>query len=315
MEFELTKELIDSIEFGMENQDTSYYVDTETGFIVDAYDSPDIDFDDDRYLAIPDWTSTDGFNLMEQFVAQLKNPPVRERLREVLSAGRGVFRGFKMTLREYPAVRNFWHRFKEQRMQRVIVEWYNDWREEQGLEAIAFEEDESESLLDFDFTFEDGIGDFRDDLVAMDQAAFADWFGEGRRSITEAVRRRLRIDTPTIDDPKSIVIRAHAADGPPIAFIWAIVGETTDAAGDTREPPDVEVLQVYVVPEYRGLGMAHSLVNRLIETTSLRGLGSMYVPLFGDAQALSGAIEREGGETIGLIYSIDLADWRASFQD
>ena len=88
MKFELTAELIGQLVFGMENQEASQVFDTENLGLVESQQAfsaaSDGDFPDDRYLPLPEWKSVDGFNLMESFVINLRNPVVREELRAIL---------------------------------------------------------------------------------------------------------------------------------------------------------------------------------------------------------------------------------------
>ena len=109
--------------------------------------------DSDRYYSLPVWDSISGFKLMEQFVTALKNALVADKLRNILSSGKGVFRNFKNVLKEYPEIEKQWFSFKEQKMKQVILSWYNDLRDFWGLEHLGFEPEENSELVQDDFFF------------------------------------------------------------------------------------------------------------------------------------------------------------------
>ena len=124
MEFELTSELINEIVFSMEDQNEFYLLDSCGPVLLKKKEVPDPV--SDRYYSLPVWDSISGFKLMEQFVTVLKNELVADKLRNILSAGKGVFRNFKNVLKEYPEIEKQWFSFKEQKMKQIILSWYND---------------------------------------------------------------------------------------------------------------------------------------------------------------------------------------------
>ena len=156
MTFPLTRELIDQIMFGMENQDTDFLLDLYDQKVVRIDELPDEGQDDEaRYIPLPEWRSVDGYNLMEKFVASLHNPIYREILRSILASGKGVFRQFKDALKERQEIERLWYRFKEREMRAHVVEWYNVLRESWGLARIGDPEDEgTEVLVLSDFALE-----------------------------------------------------------------------------------------------------------------------------------------------------------------
>jgi hypothetical protein len=84
-----------------------------------------------RYFAIPQVESYEGYNEMVAFIGTVSNPRLRARLERAIS-GRGAFRYFKDVLEDYPKERERWFRFRDERMQRRIL----DWLEEEGIEPI-----------------------------------------------------------------------------------------------------------------------------------------------------------------------------------
>ena len=127
--FELTEALIRGVLFAMENQDDIRVMDMQEGVLVDPARIPpgerpahpdEID-PSGRYQPIPDWGSAQGFQLMEEFLAELHHPRVQDALQEILLSGHKVFRRVKDTIREHPAVEKRYHRFKYMAMRTVVV--------------------------------------------------------------------------------------------------------------------------------------------------------------------------------------------------
>jgi len=156
MRFELDKTLIDDILFHMENQDGDFLLDIQEGFVIntnniDSFDE-EIDYsDNDRFISIPDWSSADGYRLMERFTASLKNPVLREELSNALNRNRGVFRAFRDALSQYPESEKQWYSFKDKEMEKEVIAWYNSLREEWGLEPIGSEPEDNTAVVLEDF--------------------------------------------------------------------------------------------------------------------------------------------------------------------
>ena len=126
MTFILSPEMIGDIIFSMENQNEILLFDALEGICVDE-DAIDDDYeaviDDQRYYDLPDWTSAQGFRVMEQFTARVHNPLLREALLNVLGQRKGVFRRYKEALKTAPVVEREWYRFKDQQMKAAVYEW------------------------------------------------------------------------------------------------------------------------------------------------------------------------------------------------
>jgi len=169
MRFEMDNTLLDDILFSMENQDGEYLLDTQQNQIIDINfddieEEPDfneIDFDKtDRYISLPQWSSADGYRLMEKFSSELKNPIIRQELSAALNRNKGVFRAFKDVLEQYPETVKHWYIFKEQKMKEEVIDWYNSLREEWGLKPIGNEPEDTTSLILEDFIFKNGDDEF-----------------------------------------------------------------------------------------------------------------------------------------------------------
>jgi GNAT superfamily N-acetyltransferase len=152
MLFELDNIMINQILFHMENQEGIFVLDAQENKIVN---SSNIDNEDKSFISLPQWSSKDGYRLMERFAASLKNPLVRRELGDALNKNKGVFRAFRNILEQYPEIEKMWFKYKEQKMKNQVVVWYNALREEWGLEPVGFEPEDTSSLILEDFTFKE----------------------------------------------------------------------------------------------------------------------------------------------------------------
>ncbi len=84
-----------------------------------------------RYAEIPTADSHQGFEDMEDFIESVSHPQLQRRLVQALR-GRGPFRAFKDALLNYPAERERWFAFKDERMEQRAL----DWLEKIGVEVI-----------------------------------------------------------------------------------------------------------------------------------------------------------------------------------
>jgi len=75
-----------------------------------------------RFIAVPQVDSHEAYSDMEDFIATVRNPHLRELL-EVAIMGRGAFRRFKDVLLDYPHERERWFAFKDEKMLERVREW------------------------------------------------------------------------------------------------------------------------------------------------------------------------------------------------
>jgi len=191
MRFDLDKILIDEIIFYMENQDGDFLLDCKEGIVIDLLNEPIDDEDEDgnnnyndnsegdeeRFISLPEWTSADGYRLMEKFAAGLRNPVVRNELSAALNRNKGVFRAFRNVLEQYPETEKMWYNYKDREMKNEVINWYNSLREEWGLEPIGIEPEDNSSLVledfvikekdDFFFTAENANGELTGTVKAV----------------------------------------------------------------------------------------------------------------------------------------------------
>jgi len=85
-----------------------------------------------RYISIPRSESTESYGDMEEFITMVEDEHLVELL-EVAINGKGAFRRFKDVLANYPAERERWFHFKDNRIRERMLEWLKD----EGIELIG----------------------------------------------------------------------------------------------------------------------------------------------------------------------------------
>jgi hypothetical protein len=78
----------------------------------------------DRYICIPKRPSYEGYNLMVEFAEKVEDELLREKLSIALN-GKGAFRRFKNVIADYPDYRKKWFKFKDERLNKEVIEWLN----------------------------------------------------------------------------------------------------------------------------------------------------------------------------------------------
>jgi ribosomal protein S18 acetylase RimI-like enzyme len=305
MEFELSKELIDQIIFGMENQDQDFFVDAETQQVIGREDIEETDLNS-RYFPIPEWASVHGYNLMERFVSSLKNPIYREQLRSILSSGRGVFRQFKNAVKQRSDIERLWFVFKEREMRREVFRWYNALRDVWGLEHIDLEIDNTEELVLSDFTFREWKEEARKETTEviedLDRTAFFDMLSDLPPKAVEALYADRRAGEYAPEDKNAFILTALTPEEEWAGFIWAAEEEKSGGLSST-------ILQLYVFPEYRGLGLAKALLDQYLKASFERDVDCVSVELFGNALFMRDTFSALGFSLFSQTMDLDLQRW------
>ena len=78
----------------------------------------------DRYICIPERPSYEGYNLMVEFAEKVEDELLREKLSIALD-GKGAFRRFKNVIADYPDYRENWFKFRDEKMNKKVIEWLN----------------------------------------------------------------------------------------------------------------------------------------------------------------------------------------------
>jgi GNAT superfamily N-acetyltransferase len=297
--FELTEELISEVIFAMEDQNTDWWVDTASRSLVSG-DQVDEDSrgagepSQQRYVPVPVWEPADGFQLMERFVESLRNAELRAELREALSTRRGVFRRFKDALRDYPAFERRWHAFKDQEMRSIVFEWYNDLRTSWGLEPIEVPEEPSHELLLTDIDVRPPEEKDLAELEELRHAAREEVLSEHPELTVFLGDKLHRAQEPVArgENGNARALVAEAAGG-------SLCGYVCGAASSPEVQPKVAVEEIYVWPEYRGLGIGRLLLERFISSNDTAGTGRALVQLLGGAVVLAPLLSQEY-QTVGV---------------
>ena len=252
MVFALTEKLADDILQALENQDQKFLLKAEDCSLVlqDAFSA-----DEDSFYTLPEWTSAEGFSLMEDFVNDLHSPVARANLQIILHSGRGVFRNFKNELKNYPEVEKLWHQFKNRRMRLYINDWYNQLREIWGLEKLDQEPEDTCDLIQNDFTFESySSSNCFEVLQNLRKAAS----GEFENSKSEEVREVLfdlwiqQFENAKAEEQTGILCHSNSED---------FAGCITAAPASKRTDNIVLLTSFYVPEKFRGLGIGSELLE------------------------------------------------------
>ncbi len=300
----LTPELIDQIIFAMEDQAENYVFDTETGEVKTEDLVTDGEKDgESRYADIPEWNSSKGFRLMESFVAGLRNPVYREALRSALSRGKGVFRHFKNVLKQNEEIERLWYSFKEREMKREVTEWFEalcEMRQFVGLKLDLEHVEETEELVLTDFLFDSAVGGLESRIEELDRIAFEEMFpetGEGRR---KRIYERREAELPEVRSEKSVFTLARTPAGELAGFVW---GVTVDVG-------TVRVVQLYILPEYRGLGLGKKCTDHFILSMTERGFRYVEIELYGSGLRFHDYLEKEGMRAFMVRCAVETAEWQ-----
>ena len=85
----------------------------------------------DRYINIPEGAPCNGYDLMVEFAETIEDELLREKLSIALD-GRGAFRRFKNVIADYPDYREKWFIFRDERINKKVIEWLNS----MGIESV-----------------------------------------------------------------------------------------------------------------------------------------------------------------------------------
>ncbi|MDR2745943.1 MAG: GNAT family N-acetyltransferase [Treponema sp.] len=257
MQFELSEALIKDLLFSMEDQMGNFFLDTQEGTIIgeedDGFDQ--VKEDEDRYISLPGWDSSDGFRLMEHFAAGLRNSTIRDELAAALNRGKGVFRAFKDIISRYPETEKLWFGFKERGMRREILRWYNALREQWGLDRIGLEPEETGDLVLEDFRFRlAGDGD-REAAAALHRTCVEEMRSYAMEQGLGAVYQESHCRTEWAwSFPGDLSMVVETGNGDFAGYIAA-----------SRQGGVLRIHALEVHSEYRGLGIGESLLTRFIE--------------------------------------------------
>ena len=308
--FELTDAVVEEVIFGMENQNCESWIDFETGTLferscedADAEDVElaELDAATTPRVRVPEWSSQAGFKLMEDFSRTVYDAVVRGELLAALARGRGVFRAFKNVLDARPEIEKRWYEYKHKAMRRVIVEWYDDLRERQGLERLGPEPDDLDDLIAEDFELREGGRDLWLDLQPIFRASIAEALERFPEAVVEHEYTRLEAEIAAGPDEGLRVLVAEAVPG---EAAGVIVMRTIFVADRSFG----KIVYLYVKPERRRLGLGRRLVEAARESFAASSVHHVIVdmPFLGE----------EFGQSLGAVgYKAFGARWIKAAED
>ena len=118
--------------FERNSPDLHSYIERATGDVLVVVDGQAEDEENrkriavapDQFVRIDPASSREQYRWMEQFVASLDDPQLRERLLVAID-GKGAFRRFKDVLLSYPQERERWFNYRAALLQHHINQWFS----------------------------------------------------------------------------------------------------------------------------------------------------------------------------------------------
>ncbi len=302
MVFALTEKLAEEIFQALENQEQKFLVDAQNLVLVSA---ENFSADADSFFCLPEWNSSDGFNLMEDFVSTLHSPVAKDELQQILHSGRGVFRNFKDALKKYPEVEKLWHRFKNRKMRLYVNGWYNQLREIWGLEKLDHEPEETGDLIQNDFNFESFSALNQEEVLLNLKCAAS---GEIENSASEELKRALfdlwmqQFEKGVLQNQIGIVCHSNSDEFAGCITAKPVAGEKNPHGTDKI----VVLTSFYVLEKFRGLGIGSELLELFMN--ALKDLNKKWVLLTNTIvpDSLMPLLTRNGFERMGSGFVAEL---------
>jgi GNAT superfamily N-acetyltransferase len=257
--FELCEKIVEQVVFAMEDQERESVVDLESGEVLTAEGHSG-----EGFAKPPVWSSREGFKLMEDFLASVKQPSARRSLSAALSRGRGVFKAFKAALAENLELERAFRDFKIRAMRRTIAVWYDDLREARGLERLGPEPDDTDELVlsDLDIGIL-GLEAAKAYLIPLLLEAEEESIEYLPGPLAAFEMRRLRAELDTAED----ALCAIAYDGEGGALGVALGFRTVQG-----ERGFGRIVFLMVKREFRRMGLGKTLLESLMKAFAKDGL-------------------------------------------
>ena len=299
MKFDLDDSLKDDVIFAMEDQTSISFVDANTGSTVSFSREQPLPESDERFYPLPEWSSADGFALMEDFAEKCRIPQARSQLEGCLQSGRGVFKNFKALMKSYPYLEKRWLSFKRKTMLSRVDEWYALLRESWGLEALPIEgpECETQDLLLDDFVFSnyDYLVDEEDTLQAAGKAvlSFDEALGGDTGEAAGVLLTHLANFCPA-DTKVGNVCRLQTGE-----FVGCFLCAPLTASAALA-------VDLFVEEEFRGLGVARQLVSWCAALLKEMGFCFLVFAVAFAPEYLENVLSQIGFQKVGSGWAMDL---------
>jgi ribosomal protein S18 acetylase RimI-like enzyme len=298
--FDLDDAICDEIIFAMENQEIDFMISFETGAIaVFNEDAPDNGFDSleqgDDLLAPPQWTSANGYALMESFSAGVADPVVRSALFLALGRGRGVFKAFKKTLEAHEGIERRWLEYKRASMAKFIAAWYDEARVARGLERLGPEPDDSDDLLLDDFSFRIAGSEAWQDCQELFRRGLDEALSTYPEPLVEYEYTAIQREIEEGGKEGLVLVIAEALGG-------AIAGIAAARKVFVADSSFGKLVYLYVAPEQRRLGLGRRLAEAGRERLAKEGIPRFIVDMAFVPEGFGRSMKAFGYEAFGTRY-------------
>lgn len=303
--FQLTPEIIDMIIFGMENQSEEYFVDIKTGDVISesfAKDNYKDEYLDLYIISVPDWFSSDGFQLMESFVASMHNPVYKEILRKILSTGKGAFRNFKKTVKEHESLTQQWYLHKDKVMRSRVIEWFNLNSEILKYSEIDENTDETENLVLSDFIFKTDCLKWEKLINAKSGESIYESLGSRETDLAEYIISKNQ-SFLALPENTDLSVSAETLDG---EFAGSIKGGIIKTGKNKSFLALANV--IWVEKRFRGMGLARHLIDYFSENAINRNCKKIIFELPGIGSVLNSSLEARGSVTFFTTMAVKSED-------
>ena len=298
MTFTLTDSLVNQIQSALENQEKKFLVDAAQNALIEKTEG--LAGDDENFYDLPEWDSAAGFKLREDFVERLNSPVAHESLMQVLHSGRGVFRNFRIVLRDYPEVEKKWHIYKNTKMLEYINDWYNSLREIWGLEKLDYVPESDDSLIHDDFTFTAYNSENDKEALFLEVNAA---FKERNVNLADELMQAFydiwlnQFEAGTERGQTGFVCRSFSND---------FAGCITVSFVSNRQEKVMVLTSLFVPAAFRGLGIGTELISMCLSELKKQGKSWLILPNTFIPDFLEPLLLRTGFTKIDSGYAVAL---------
>lgn len=243
-----TYALAEDMMHAMEDEKHSYAFDMENMLLIEKEEN---NFDEERFVSIPEWGAKCGFRAMLDFVSSVHQKAAREKLLAALYSRRNVFHLFKSEIKNFPLLEKKWHAYKKREMLDVIKSWWDETNAERKLESLPleFEECDTSDIIKEDFRFK--IVEDKAQFLSVLEKIAADE-GENLSALERAVQKVWRNECAMCAKKDLLSCVAFAAYEEVAALIAAFI-----------EKEEAFLAFLKVKEDFRSLGLSKALLENL----------------------------------------------------